>query len=574
MRKTSKKGFLKFPLHYVSEGFDAGHWGRLEACFDELEARPVRSVAEIERWILDFNELSAAMSQEEARRYIAMTCHTDDATIEKRYLDFQKEIVPKAKPRWYALKKRYTAFAQRKKLPKSRYRVFDRLIENEVTLYRDQNVAYETRESELSQQYQKTMGAMTVQYDGKERTLQQMGRYLEVADAAVRKSAWETVAKRYLLDREPIDGIFDQLVTTRDCIAKNAGFANYRDYAFPMRNRFDYTPKDCETYHVAVDAVVVPALKKLHERRRKQLKQPTLRPWDMNVDPVGGTPLRPFETAQQLFDGVHEIYRRISPDFAKLFQSIGDAKLLDLESRKGKAPGGYNYPLEIDRVPFIFMNAAGLHRDVHTLLHEGGHAFHTLLAREEPLSYYRGAPLEFAEVASQGMEMIGLDHMEVFYPSRKDADRARRKHFEDIVALLAWVAQIDAFQHWVYTDPGHSRQDRRRAWLELRTRFRGNVDWDGYDDAQASMWHRQPHLFASPFYYIEYAISLLGALQLWQNARKNRAKALKQYRAALALGGSRPLPELFEAAGLKFQFDEKIIGPLVRATLEELDALK
>ncbi|MBI2930532.1 MAG: M3 family oligoendopeptidase [Planctomycetes bacterium] len=572
MPKTTAPALPKFPFEYVPSSFDAGDWTRLEACFDELETRTVRGSKELDRWLLDFSELAAVTSQEEARRYIDMTCHTDDADLEDRYLSYQRDIVPKLKPRWQALKQRYLDLPARRKLPKKRYAVLDRLVANEVRLFRAENVPLETRDTELAQQYQKIMGAMTVTYEGREHTIQQMGRYLEVQDPKVRRNAWERISRRVLQDRDAIDAVYDELVEVRDHVAHNAGFENFRDYAFPMRNRFDYGPKECLEYHAAVEAVVVPELKKLHVWRRKRLKQPSLRPWDLGVDPLGGAPLRPFQTAEQLFQGVREIYRRVSPDLAALFQAIWDQKLVDLESRKGKAPGGYNCPLEADRMPFIFMNAAGLHRDVQTLLHEGGHAFHTLLSRDEPLVAYRNAPLEFAEVASQGMEMIGLDHMEVFY-SKDDADRGRRKHFEDIVSMLAWIAQIDAFQHWVYTDPKHSRVDRRRAWIDLRLRLVGNVDWEGLDEAHESLWHRQPHLFSSPFYYIEYAISLIGALQLWLHARKDRAAAVRKYRRALSLGGSRPLPELFHAAGLKFDFGERILAPLVKAVMKELNRL-
>jgi oligoendopeptidase F len=565
----SRNAFPPIPPAWLPSRFDAGDWNSVVRRFDELDRRPVRSPAELERWLRDFSELSAALAEEDARRYIAMTCHTEDKKAEARYLAFQRDIVPKAKPRWQRLKERYIALPARRRLPKARYFVFDRAAANEVAIFRKANVPLETRETELAQRYNKVMGAMTVVFGGRERTLQQMGRFLEVNDRSVRESAWRLVAGRYLRDRDAIDGIFDRLVALRDRIGRNAGYRNYRDYAFRMHGRFDYGVRECEAYHRAVERVVVPAIRRLNARRRARLALPALRPWDLAVDPGGRAPLRPFEKAEEMARGVREIFRRVSPDLARDFQAMRDGGLLDLESRKGKAPGGYQYTLDVARVPFIFMNAAGLQRDVETLLHEGGHAFHALWARKDPLVAYRHAPIEFCEVASQGMEVIGLDHLDVFYGDG-DAGRAREKWYEGVVTILAWIALIDAFQHWIYTHPRHTREQRRAAWLALRRRFGGDVDWSGLEEAHASMWHKQLHLFSHPFYYIEYGISLIGALQLWQQARKDRKGALRRYRASLSLGGSRPLPELFRACGLRFDFGERILAPLVGAVMREM----
>lgn len=566
----SRNAFPRIPTVWLPPRFDAGDWKRIGRCFHELASRPIRSREAAERWLRGWSELAAALSQEEARRYIETTCRTDDAKAEASYLAFQRGILPKVKPCWHALRTRYIALPARRSLPRRRYAVFDRAVANEAAIYRKKNIPLETREAELAQRYQKLMGAMTVRFGGRERTLPQMGRYLEVRDARVRREAWTLVADRYLRDRGAVDAIYDRLVSVRDRVARNAGFRDYRDYAFRMHGRFDYGPRECFAYHKAVERVVVPALRRLHERRRILLQQAALRPWDLHVDLRGGVPLRPFESGEELFRGVREIYRRISPDLAGTFQAIRSRGLLDLESRKGKAPGGYQQTLDADRVPFIFMNAAGLHRDVETLLHEGGHAFHAVWSRSDPLLAYRHAPIEFCEVASQGMEVLGLDHLEVFY-APADAARARRKFFEEVVSILAWIAQIDAFQHWVYTHPAHSREARDRAWLALRRRFMGDIDWTGHEDAHSALWHRQLHLFSHPFYYIEYGISLIGALQLWRNARRDRAGAIRKYRAALALGGSRPLPELYRAAGLRFDFTERMLRPLVAEVMRELE---
>jgi len=440
---------------------------------------------------------------------------------------------------------------------------------NEVELYREENVALETRDAELVSEWQKISGAMMVYVDGKDRTIPQASRTLEENDRVRREKAWKAIAARRLRDRDPIDAIYDEMVRNRDRRARNAGFANYRDYVFREKARFDYAPDDCVRYHEAVEEIVVPALRRLHERRRKKLKLKVLKPWDLAVDPEGAAPLRPFAKVTELVGGVRDIFARIDPSLAKLFEAVRDGGNLDLDSRKGKAPGGYQYTLDAQRVPFIFMNAAGLQRDVVTLLHEGGHAFHAILSRQDPLLWYRSTTAEFAEVASMGMEALGQSHFEVFY-GKTDAARARRVWFEDILKVFPWIATIDAFQHEVYLRPDAPAADRRAMWLKQRRRFKGADDWTGFEEEHAASWHAQMHPFCVPFYYIEYAIAQIGALQIWRNAKKDRAKALEKYRAALTLGGSRPLPDLFRAAGARFGMDAKTLKPLVQAIEAEV----
>lgn len=316
----------------------------------------------------------------------------------------------------------------------------------------------------------------------------------------------------------------------------------------------------------------MPLANDLAERRRQALGLCSLRPWDYGVDPLGREPLRPFEGAEELGAGCRRIFARIDPELEAQFVGMLEGSELDLESRKGKAPGGYQSTLDEQRRPFIFMNAAGLHRDVETLLHEAGHAFHAIAARQDPLVKYRHAPIEFAEVASMTMELFGDDHLDEFY-SYDDAARAKRKHLEGIIGLLPWIARVDAFQHWIYTHPGHSGDERTAAWLALAERFETPTDWDGYPEQQESSWQRQLHIFCYPFYYIEYGIAQLGALQLWLRFKRDPKQALGDYRAALALGGSRPLPELFEAAGARFDFSADTIQPLVEAVQQELAGL-
>jgi len=568
-KRKDAPAFPPFPRRFAPEGLDAGSKQALDPLFMDLEERPLATPEDLVRWLEDWSELASVVAEEESRRYIDHTCHTDDPETEKRYLEFQREIVPFVKPRWQHLKQKFAAAPHRTQIDPERYQVFNRTILNEVELFREDNVPLETRDAELVAEWQKITGAMMVYFDGKDRTLPQVSRALEETDRARREKAWRGIATRRLRDRDPIDAIYDEMVRNRDRRARIAGFANFRDYTFREKGRFDYTPDDCRRYHDAVAELVVPALRRLHERRRKKLKLKGLRPWDLAVDPEGAAPLRPFAKVTELVAGARDIFARVDPNLAKLFEAIRDRGNLDLDSRKGKAPGGYQCTLDAQRVPFIFMNAAGLQRDVVTLLHEGGHAFHAILCRGDSLVLYRQAPMEFCEVASMGMEALGSAHLEVFY-GKADAVRARRVWFEEILRIFPWIATIDAFQHEVYLRPDATAADRRAMWLKERRRFKGGDDWSGLEEEHASSWHAQNHPFTVPFYYIEYAIAQIGALQIWRNARKDRAKALEKYRTALALGGSRPLPELFRAAGIKFGMDAKTLKPLIQAVEAEL----
>jgi oligoendopeptidase F len=575
--------FEKLPAHrprsFVPAAIDLGDWAHIAPLFDRLETRAaqIQTAAELERWLQDWSELSAALDEEASRRYIAMTCHTDSADAEQAYLHFVEEVDPQLKPRQFELEKIYVAHPQREQLPKARFQVFDRDVRNHVELFRPENVALETEEAKLCQQYQKLSGSLTVNFRGDEKTLVQMGRYLEEPDRALRQEAWELVAKRRLQEAEKFEENFDQLIQLRERIARAAGFNNYRDYAFRRLGRFDYTPEDCARFHDAVAREIVPVVRELQADRRHQLGLDKLhpghlRPWDLAVDPQNRPPLKPFAGVEEMVSRTQNIFDRLDGGLAGGFRQMEDLHLLDLDNRKGKAPGGYQSTLAESRLPFIFMNAIGLQRDVETILHEAGHAFHALATRDEDLYAYRSAPIEFCEVASMSMELLGNEFLEEFYPAA-EANRARRTHLEGIIGFFPWMATVDAFQHWIYTHPGHGRAERAAAWLELMDRFGGDVDWTGHEAARAHLWHRQLHIFLHPFYYVEYGIAQLGALQVWANSKRDKVKALADYKKSLALGGSRPLPELFAAAGCPFRFDAATIRPLIQLAQDELKQL-
>ncbi|MBI4310002.1 MAG: M3 family oligoendopeptidase [Candidatus Omnitrophica bacterium] len=541
--------------------------------YGQLEQRPIGSDKEFERWILDRSELDAALSQAGSILYIRMTCQTDDKAAAGAYATFIQTVSPAVKPINDRINRRHLEYARQFALDAKRYEVYDRAVNTDVELFVQKNVDLQTQVDLISQEYQTVCAAMTVSFDGKEQTLPQMGKYLLEIDRALREKAWRATAERRSKDKDKLEDVFDRMFKLRNEISRNAGFSNFTEYQFKSYHRFDYTPQDCKRYHETVEQFIVPLNGKIMERRRKEMKLKSLRPWDTVVDPLGRAALKPFDEVKELIEGTKKIFNQIDPQLGKQFKEMDDLLLLDLESRKGKAPGGYQNTLSEARKPFIFMNAVGVDDDVRTLLHEGGHAFHALACAGNPLVDYRHAPMEFCEVASMAMELLGGRHIDVFY-GREQTKRSNREHLEGIIHVLAWVANIDAFQHWMYEHPNHSPQERAQAWLGFYEQFGGKfIDWTDLDDVKAYLWHRQLHIFEVPFYYIEYGIAQLGALQVWMNARRNPQKALADYRRGLALGGSRPLPELYKAAGIKFDFSADIIKPLIEAVTEEWETV-
>jgi oligoendopeptidase F len=489
-------------------------------------------------------------------------------------MQFVEEIEPRLKPLYFAMQKKFLAAPAVSLLDEKRYGILIRKWRADVEIFRPANIPLETELTRLNNEYDKLNGAMMVVFEGKERTLQQMARYSEQTDRGLRQRAWETVTARRMKDCEAIEKIFDQQMVLRAKIAANIDLPSYRDYIWKAYKRFDYTPEQCLQFADAIATSCVPLVKKLDAERQEDLALASLRPWDTAVDPKNRLPLEPFKEGEteEFINRTKAIFERLSPELAEDFESLRTNNNLDLDSRKGKQPGGYQSSLEESRQPFIFMNAAGLQRDVETLLHEGGHAFHALAARHEELVFLRSAPMEFCEVASMSMELLGAEHFDVFY-NPADAARARRNMIEGIIRFFPWMATIDSFQHWLYQNPGHTREQRKTEWLRLSDRFGGNVDWTGLEKVRESNWQRQLHLFHSPFYYIEYGIAQLGALQIWLKSKEDPRRALSNYRAALKLGGTKPLPELFGAAGIRFDFSEKTLKPLMNALAEELASL-
>jgi len=559
------------PRHFVPSDFNPRDTAAIETLVESLLARPIEDASELEAWLRDWSELESNVDGAAARRYIAMTRDTADDDVKRAYIDFEREVVPLWRTLEDRLNRRYLGCAQRESLGK-RYAVFDRRRAQAAEIFRAENTRLQARDTELGAQYEEAQGAITVELDGETLTAQQCSARLESTDRAVRRAAFEALAARRLEDRDLIEGIFEQMLTLRHQIARNAGFESFRDFRFAELARFDYGPEECVAFHSAVEEVVVPAVVELAATRRRVLGLDRLRPYDLLVGLSGRQPVQPFDDVDGYLRVTRDLLRAVDPSFDTDFDVLVRNGLLDLMSRPGKAPGGYNYPIEDMRLPFIFYNAVGRHDDVQTLLHEAGHALHTLACREEPLRDYREAPIEFCEVASMAMELFGLERIDQVYDA-DDARDATRNHFEGILESFTWFATIDAFQHWLYTHPEHDEVARREAWLTIHERFAPHVDWGGHEIVRASAWHKQGHLFGQPFYYIEYAIAQVGALQAWLAERRDHDGAIRAYRQALTLGGSRPLPELFAAAGLRFAFDAGMLRELVDAVQEKLAAV-
>ncbi|MBF0531772.1 MAG: M3 family oligoendopeptidase [Candidatus Omnitrophica bacterium] len=533
--------------------------------------RRVDSSSEFEQWILDCSEYAAGLDQTESLLNIAMTCQTDDPAKAAAYTKFIETVAPVHDKINDQLDQRFLELWQKFPLEEQRYAVYLRGTREDRALFRDKNIPLFTKIDLLTQEYQTISAAMTVPFEGREQTLPEVSKYLLEPDRLLREKAWRALTERRLAERRRLDDLFDRMLALRQTAAANAGCRDFIEYQFRHYHRFDYSPADCAQFHAAVANVILPLWKEILQRRKLQMGLAQLRPWDLSADPLGRPALKPFTSSEELILGCEKIFQKIDPLFGRQFSAMAEKGLLDLLSRKGKAPGGYQSTLQEARQPFIFMNSVGVDTDVRTLLHEGGHAFHALACVAEPLVSYRRAPMEFSEVASMAMELLGGEFLGVFYSS-DEKRRSVTDHLEDVVYTLVWVAVIDAFQHWIYSHPGHSHAERDQIWVEIYDRFGGElVDWTGLKPAKSALWHKQLHIFEVPFYYIEYGIAQLGALQVWENYQKDHRRAVADYQRALRLGGAKPLPELFKTAGLEFDFSQKRmeewIGP-ARAALE------
>lgn len=564
----------KVPRHFLPEDFSVTTWDALQPFYEALQAREISGREELEAWLRDLSELEAVVYEDGAWRQIRMTTDTTNKTYEEAFTYFVTEIEPKLKPYAFALNQKLLASPFRNELNKEQYFPYLRAVENSVALYREENVAIQSEIAVLAQQYGVVAGKMTVEVAGQEYTLQQAARFLQGEDRGLREEVFRKIAARRMQDRDTLNDLFAQLLEKRQAIARNAGFDNYRDYKFRELGRFDYTPEDCFHFHAAVREHILPLHRALVQHKREKLGLDTLRPWDTDATPVGQKPLHPFEGGAELADKSVEVFERLNPFFADCLRQMKHIGRLDLESRVGKAPGGYNCPLAETGVPFIFMNAAGTMGDVITMMHEGGHAVHSFLSHPLQLTAFKEYPMEIAELASMSMELFTMEHWDVFFPNDKELKRAKLEEMERVISVLPWIATIDKFQHWLYTHPGHSVAEREEEWMNILNEFStGLVDWSAFEEYRRSFWQKQLHLFEVPFYYIEYGIAQLGALAMWRQYREHREEALKNYQAALGLGYTKTLKELYQTAGIRFDFSPAYveeIGGFVQERLGEM----
>jgi oligoendopeptidase F len=546
-------------------------WKELATYLNELKEREITSVEELKVWLKDRSELSAVLEEEFAWRYIRMNVDTANKQYQKDFQFFVQEINPKLAPYENALNQKLYDSVFREELDAAQYSVMLRSILNQIELFREENIPLFTQLEEESQKYGAISASMTIEHEGKEYTLQQAAKFLKSTDRSTRESIFKFIQERRKKEVNKLNELFNQLVDLRQQVAKNADFDNYRDYMFKAMGRFDYTPEDCFNFHDSIKQSVVPLANEMQEKRKQLLGIEKLRPWDLSVDIEGKAPLMPFETGEELLEKTIQCFNKIDPFFGECLLEMKHKKHLDLESKKGKAPGGFNYPLYESGYPFIFMNAVGSFRDVTTMVHEGGHAIHSVLSHSLELVDFKSLTSEIAELASMSMELISMDHWDVFFSDSTDLKRAKRDQLLGVLETLPWVATIDKFQHWIYTHKGHTTEERNNYWLSLSKEFGSSIiDWSGFEDAKKTQWQKQLHLFEVPFYYIEYGMAQLGAIALWRNYRKDPEKAIQQYKNALSLGYTKPIDEIYQAAGIRFDFSNEYVAELAGFIYKEI----
>jgi oligoendopeptidase F len=538
-----------------------------------LLERPIENKTNLEQWLKDMSELEAVVSEDACWRQIKMTCDTTDKNLEEAFTYFCMEIQPKLQPYADALNKKFVLSPFTKELDEQQFFTYLRSVKKSIDLFREANIPIQAELSVMQQQYGAIAGKMTVEVNGQEYTLQQASKFLENEDRGLREEVYKKIQERRLQDKDAMNNLYTELIAKRHEIAINAGFANYRDYKFVELGRFDYSKEDCYNFHEAVKQHVLPLIEKIYEKKKQKLGLATLKPWDTEAEPAGIQPLKPFTNGTELYEKSVACFEKLHPFFADCLRKMNELKHFDLESRIGKAPGGYNCPLAESGAPFIFMNAAGSMSDVTTMVHEGG-MLYILLSHNLELSAFKEYPMEIAEVASMAMELFSMNHWESFFDSEEELSRAKEHQLERTITIFPWIAIIDKFQHWVYENPTHTVEERTEKWMEILQEFSTNaIDFTGLETYRAIGWQRQLHLFEVPFYYIEYGIAQLGAIGLWMQYKQNPQQAIENYIKALSLGGTKTLPELYAAAGLKFDLSPAHIKTLMDFVNEQMENL-
>lgn len=560
----------KAARQFLPENLAITEFGVLAPFFQELLEREINDLKDFDQWLSDRSELDAVLEEDLAWRYIRMSIDTTKAELRDAYNQFVTQIQPELAPLEDQLNQKLMALPFIAEKTDAAHQIYFRSVRTALDLYREENIALEAALSEEAQQYGAISAAQSIEHDDKKLTMQQAALLLKEQDESLRQSIFEKMAAVRRKDREQLDSLYSSLIQKRQQLALNAGFDNYRDYKFVAMGRFDYTKEDCFAFHEAIKTHIVPLVKNIQAEKLAKLGKTQFKPWDLDVDPEGKPALKPFSNGQQMLEGTVAMFERIDPYFGACLRVMDELGHLDLDSKPGKAPGGYNYPLYEIGVPFIFMNAVGTQRDLETMVHEGGHAIHSFLSRDLALTAFKNLPSEVAELASMSMELLSMPQWSEFYDPTAH-QRAMREQIEGTLKVLPWIAQIDAFQHWVYENPKHSLADRNAKWVELSKDFgTGLTDWTGFEDLVESSWQRQLHLFEVPFYYIEYGIAQLGALGVWKNSLENYPQAIAQYKSALALGYTAPMKEIYQTAGVPFDFSSERLQILAAFLQDQL----
>ncbi len=560
--------------NFLPQDFKFKTWDDIKPYFESLKKAEINSVEELKNWLKQRSELEAFLGQDLAWRYIKLSITTDDAELKEDYNYAITQIRPKATPLFNELDHKFAESPFADQLEGEAYAIYLRSVRNSIALFREENIALKTQEDTEAQKFHEWSAQQTITYQDKELTLQQASIFLQNPDRGVRKEVWELIAQRRLQDSAQLNQLYDDLIAIRQQIALNAGKANYRDYQYDALGRFDYGVEDVAQFRESIAEELVPIVAEMQQERARKLGLETLRPYDLDVDISGQAPLRPYENERDLIQKASRVLEKLHPQLRRYLEIMDKKGFLDLESRKGKAPGGYNYPLDEIGIPFIFMNGTGKFRDLVTMVHEAGHAVHSFVSRDLELNAFKETPSEIAELASMSMELLSMTHWDEFFNNPADLKRAKRDQLKVIIEILPWIATVDAFQDWVYTHPQHTAEERQTHWVALMQKFGSPlVDWTGYEEMRATRWHAQLHIFERPFYYIEYGIAQLGAIAVWREFKKHPQEALQNYLYALSLGYTRTIPEIYEAAGIKFSFSKPYIGELAAFLKAEIAGL-
>lgn len=545
---------------FVPIDFKITTWDALQPYYNELKSRNITNEQELNNWLEDMSEIDTIVEEHCSWVNINTSVDTTNKSYEETLNYYYSEIEPKMTEIGFELNKKLSDCQLTVTLNPDEFKPYLRSVDMEIKLYREENIPLETEMKMLEQQYSQITGAMTVKIGNKDYTLEQANAMLLDCDSELRKIIYKRVWERRLQDKDKLNDLFTKLITIRDKIAKNAGFDNYRDYMFANLGRFDYTPQDCFNYHSAVKEHIMPLYERLMQRKANNIGCIRLFPWDTEAEPLGVQPLNPFTDASDLTEKSIKVFDKIDPYFGDCLRKMRDSGRIDLDSRNGKAPGGFNSSLSDSGIPFTFMNAASTQNDVVIMMHEGGHAVHAFLSNDLRLNAFKAYPSEMAELASMSMELFSMDHWGEFYDNEADVRRAKFQEIEHIVCYLPWFAIIDKFQHWIYTNVGHTVNERETAWISIFDEFTtGVVNWEGLEYIKSTIWQKQIHLFEYPFYYIEYGISQLGALAMWRQYNIDKQGAIDNYKKALSLGYTKGLKELYATAGIKFDLSPSYI---------------